>query len=340
MSLFKLMLRNVLSRKLTSFLLVLSIGLSSMLLIGVQKIKHSARTSFSHSISGTDLIVGARSGNIQLLMYTVFRQGQPIANMSWDSVLDIAEFKAVEWIVPISLGDSHRGHAVLATTTPYFQRYRYGNKQSLSFHVGRPFQHPFEVVLGAAVAKQFNYQINDTIYLSHGIAKKNLPLHQHNKFKIVGILNTTGTPIDKTVHIPLDGMTALHTPHSDSLTRSPLTSISPLHSSALTPHSVTSCLVGLKSKTSLFYVQQRITNWANEPLMAIIPGVTLSRLWSNIRTIDTSFFLIIILVTLITFIGLLLTLFMTLNQRKRELAILRAMGAHPYQLAFILPNLC
>ena len=87
MSLLNLTLKSIFSRRLISSLLILSIGLSSMLLIGVQKVKDSAKESFSHSISGTDLIVGARSGDIQLLLYTVFRQGQPIANMSWQSVM-------------------------------------------------------------------------------------------------------------------------------------------------------------------------------------------------------------------------------------------------------------
>ena len=190
------------------------------------------------------------------------------------------------------------------------------------------FKAPFDVVLGSTVAKELNYKLNDTIYLSHGIAKGSLPLHRNHSFKVVGILNPTGTPVDKTVHVPLEGMSALHINN--------LTSDSKLDSFDLTPNSVTSCLIGLKSKLSLFHVQQRIIKWEHEPLMAIIPGVTLSRLWSNIRTIDTSFFLITILVTLITFIGLLLALFMSLNQRKRELAILRTMGARPMHLAYIL----
>ena len=104
----------------------------------------------------------------------------------------------------------------------------------------------------------------------------------------------------------------------------------------LTPSSVTGALVGLKSPFSLFSVQQQITNWPDEPLMAIIPGVSLARLWNSIGTIDTAFWIISVLVLIISFIGLLLALFMSLNQRKRELAILRTMGAHPTQLAVIL----
>lgn len=338
MSLFKLTLKSILNRKLISTLLILSIGLSTMLLIGVQKIKLSAKESFSNSISGTDLIIGTRSGDIQLLLYTVFRQGQPVANISWASVTAIKNFPETAWLVPLSLGDSHRGYPVLATSSDYFKYYRYGKKKQLSFQTGIPFGHTFDIVLGSEVAKKLNYKLNDTIYLSHGVAKGNLPLHKNKPFHIVGILKPTGTPVDKTVHITLEGMTALHVDWVNGYAPSKATrlSISDLNEIDLSPHSVTGCLLGLKSKFSIFSVQRRITDWNSEPLMAIIPGVALSRLWSSISMVDTAFLVITILVTIIAFIGLLLALFMSLHQRKKELAILRIMGAHPSQLFLLL----
>ena len=327
MSLIKLTLKSIVSRKLISLLLILSIGLSTSLLIGVQKIKYSAKKSFSHSISGTDLIAGSRSGDLQLLLYTVFRHGQPVSGMSWESIKTISSFSEVKWIVPMSLGDSHRGYPVVGTSLAYFDHYHYGKKQSLRFKQGSAFNNTFDAVLGSEVAKHYNYSLNDMLTLSHGIAKGNLPLHKNNLFNVVGILEATGTPVDKTVHIPLEGITALHIPPNKR---------NNINQLDLTPISVTSCLIGLKSKFSIFSIQQRINNWSKEPLMAIIPGVSLSRLWSIISTVDSAFLIITILVTIIAFIGLLLSLFMSLQQRKRELAILRIMGAHPLQLAMML----
>jgi putative ABC transport system permease protein len=331
MSLFKLTYKSILSRKLTSILLIVSISLSTMLLIGVQKIKSSAKTSFSSSISGTDLIIGARSGEAQLLLYTIFRQGSPIANISWRSIKQVEALPDVDWVVPLSLGDSHKGFAVLGTNSAYFKYYKYGRKRPLTLKEGRIFNTPLDVVLGYEVAKKLNYRIGDSIYLSHGLAKGNLPVHTQKAFTIVGILNRTGTPVDKTLHIPLTGITAIHI----NWNQPQLQSLS-LMDVDLTPSSVTGALIGLKSPFSLFSVQQQITNWPDEPLMAIIPGVSLARLWNSISTIDTAFWIISVLVLIISFIGLLLALFMSLNQRKRELAILRTMGAHPIQLAIIL----
>ncbi len=332
MSLFYLTLKSIFSRKLTSILLIVSIGLSSMLLIGVQKIKNSAKESFSHSISGTDLIVGARSGDIQLLMYTVFRQGQPVANVSWESIDAIQGMSEVDWLVPILLGDSHRGFPVMGTSIDYFDRYRYGKKQHLSFKVGVPFQQPYDVVLGSEVAKKYRYTLGDTLYLSHGISNSNLALHKNKVFTVVGILNPTGTPVDQTLHIPLEGFTALHINSKDEAAIQDIRA----NNLDLTPRSVTGCFIGVTSKFSIFTLQRRIMNWESEPLMAILPGVALSRLWSSIRTVDTAFFIITILVTVIAFIGLLLALFISLQQRKRELAILRTLGAHPMQISMML----
>lgn len=325
MSLIRLTLKSILSRKLTSVLLILSIGLSTMLLLGVQKIKVSAKRSFSYSISGTDLIVGTRAGDIQLLLYTVFRQGQPVANISWESIKAIRDFPEVDWVVPVSLGDSHRGYPVLGTSKGYFQHYKYGKKKPLTIQQGRPFQTTFEAVLGSDVAKQLGYTPGTDIYLSHGVAKGRLPLHDHRPFQVVGILKPTGTPVDKTVHIPLEGMTALHVDPRQLPDKS-----------ALIPSSVTGGFIGLHSKFSIFNVQRRITDWPDEPLMAIIPGVSLSRLWNSISSIDTALFIITFMVIIIAFIGLLSALFMSLHQRRRELAILRTMGAHPLQLALLL----
>ncbi|MGC6367468.1 MAG: ABC transporter permease [Candidatus Marinamargulisbacteria bacterium] len=325
MSWFRLTIHSLLNRKLPSALLIISIALSGMLLIGVQKIKDSAKQGFSHSISGTDLIVGARSGSIQLLLYTVFRQGQPIANMSWDSIQNIQQLPTVEWVIPISLGDSHRGFPVVGTTRTYFDHYKYGKKQPLSIQKGTKFNAPLTAVIGANVAKKLRYKINSKIQLAHGMGVQNLPIHKNNTFTIVGILEPTGTPVDNSIHIPLEGITKLHLPASQSKSKVDLT-----------PQSVTGAFIGLTSNVAIFSTQRTITQWQKEPLMAIIPGIALSQLWRNISNVDTAFFIITILVVVIAFIGLLLGLFMSINQRSREISILRVMGAHPIQIAAML----
>lgn len=315
-----------------SLILVLSIGVSTLLLIGVQKIKHSAKESFSSSISNTDLIVGTRSGKTQLLLYSVFRQGSPLSNISWKTVQDIQDLPELKWWVPISLGDSHKGFPVIGTNSDYFKYYQYRNKQNLVFKEGRPFESAFELVLGANVAKKFNYKVLDKLYLSHGIAKSALSAHKNQPFKVVGILAATATPVDNSLHIPLSGLTAIHLSEANQ-TKLASEGIS---IDSLGATSVTALLLGLKSKLQVFSVQRKLNAWSNEAIMAIIPGVALSELWHSISTFDRAFWFITLFVTLLAFLSLLLAMLMSLQQRTRELAILRSMGAHPFQLALLL----
>lgn len=321
MSLIQIAFKSIFSRKGVIGLLILSIGLSTMLLITIQHIKVSAKNSFRHSISGTDLIVGARTGDIQLLMYTVFHLGNPIATIPWNTVVQIKQLPQVEWVIPISLGDSHRGFSVIGTTSNFFKFYRYGRKQSLSFQSGHKWRAPFDVVIGAEVANTLDYTIGDTIYLSHGTGSS-VVHHAHNAFTIQGILSPTGTPIDRSIVTSLSGVDALHSKQG--------------HDNNLTDRSISGCFVGLKSKFSIFAIQRKLIDEFSPPLSAIIPGVTLAKIWNSITPIDHVLFIISMLVIIIAFIGFLSLLLLSLHHRQKELALLRSMGCSPRQIFYLL----
>ena len=169
MPILTLAIKSLWSRRGTALLTIGSLAVSVMLLLGVEKVKREARNSFTSTISGTDLIVGARSGGVQLLLYSVFRIGNAANNISIDSYSRIAAFPETAWTIPLSLGDSHRGFRVLGTTVDYFTHYRYARKWSLSFRAGKQFEDIFDAVLGAEVAETLGYQIGDPIVVNHGI---------------------------------------------------------------------------------------------------------------------------------------------------------------------------
>src|SRR5439155_17092752 len=120
-----LAVKSLRNRRLTAALTVVSIALATALLLGVERIREQTREGFASTISGTDLIVGARSSPVHLLLYAVFRIGNPTNNVRWDSFRAIAQRAEVAWAIPISLGDSHRGYRVLGTTPEYFQHFRF-----------------------------------------------------------------------------------------------------------------------------------------------------------------------------------------------------------------------
>ena len=189
---------------------VLSVALSTFLLLAVERVRHDVRDSFSQSVSGTDLIVGARTGAVQLMLYSVFRIGSATSNIRWSSVQALERNKAVAWVVPISLGDSHRGFPVVATTSAYFEHFRHGDRQALVLAEGQPFSAIFDAVLGAEVAKRLGYRLGERVVLSHGSGEIAGNDHTDKPFKVVGILAPTGTPVDRSVHIGLTGMEAIH----------------------------------------------------------------------------------------------------------------------------------
>jgi putative ABC transport system permease protein len=204
----RLALGSLLARALTVAMTILAIALSVMLFLGVEKVRTGAKASFADTISGTDLIVGARTGSVQLLLYSVFRIGAATNNMTWESYQDIAARDAVDWIVPISLGDSHRQFRVMGTTTEFFERYKYRSGQSLAVREGTVMDDLFDATIGADVAETLGYSVGDPIVVAHGLAS--FSEHEDQPFRISGILEKTGTPVDRTVIVSLEAIEAIH----------------------------------------------------------------------------------------------------------------------------------
>jgi len=324
------------SRRLTLGLTLVAIALAVTLLLAVERIRVDARQSFTQSVSGVDLVVGARTGGVQLMLYAVFHAGAASNNIAWDSYQTIATHPAVDWALPLSLGDSHRGFAVLGTSADYFARFRYGDREELRFRQGQPFAGVFEAVLGSEVAQALGYRLDDRITLSHGLAELG-PEHGDKPFRVTGILAPTGTPADRTIHVSLESISALHL---DWVGGAPLPGVNiPAEFVAkfdLRPKQITAALVGLKQRGDVFRMQRFVNQYRGEPLLAVLPGVALDELWQGIALLERTLLAVSALVVLIGLAGLAATLLAGLNERRRELAILRALGAGPGDMFLML----
>lgn len=326
----RLAAQSLRNRSLTAALTVLGIAISVMLLLGVEKVRTGARQSFADTISGTDLVVGARSGSLQLLLYSVFRIGNATNNVTWKSYEDIARQPDVAWIVPLSLGDSHRGFRVLGTDTEYFTRYKYRHGQPLIFAAGAPFKDLFDVVIGADVASTLGYKVGDRIVVAHGVGSVSFVEHEDKPFRVSGILAKTGTPVDKTLHVSLEAIEAIHVDWQNGMPVPGQTvSADEVRRLQLKPKAVTAALVGLKSKLATFRMQRAINEYGEEPLSAIIPGAALQELWGLVSTAETALSVISAMVVATALLGMVTTILTSLNERRREMAILRSVGARP-----------
>ena len=324
----RLALGSLIARATTVGMTILAIALSVALFLGVEKVRTGAKASFADTISGTDLIVGARSGSVQLLLYSVFRIGNATNNLTWSSYKDVASRPEIAWIVPISLGDSHKQFRVMGTTPDFFNRYKYRSGQSIEFADGKNMSDLFDTVIGADVAATLNYSVGDPIVVAHGLAS--FTEHKDQPFKISGILNKTGTPVDRTVIVGLRAIEAIHVDWQEGAqVRGQTTPVDVIRKMKLQPKAVTAALVGIENRLQVFGLQRAINKYNKEPLLAILPGVALQELWQIVGIAEVALIGVSAMVVITALIGMMAMIFSSLNERRREMAIFRAMGARP-----------
>lgn len=321
----------------TAVLAVLAIAMSVALILTVEKIRRDARSSFTQTVSGTDLIIGARSGAVQLLLYSVFRIGNATNNISWESVEEISERAAINWVIPISLGDSHAGFRVVGTSQEYFEHFRFGKDRALQLTEGNVFDDVFDAVIGSEVAATLGYRIDDSIVVAHGTGKVALVEHDKQPFRVSGIIAPTGTPVDRAVHVSLEGIEAMHVDwQNGAKIKGDGTSPDIIRDMDLQPQAVTALLVGLKSRATVFREQRAINNYRAEPLLAILPGVALAELWSLISVAEVALLIVSVCVVIAGLVNLISVLLAGLNERRREMAVLRSAGARPAHIFLLL----
>jgi putative ABC transport system permease protein len=337
--LFSLAYRSLKNRKLTSILTLLSLALSVCLWVGIEHIRAGARDSFSNTISQTDLIVGARGGAISLLLYTVFHIGTPTANVSYESYEKIKSQPSVSWTIPISLGDSHRGYRVVGTTEDFYRYYRYRQDRQIELQQGRVPTEVFDVALGSDVARKLGYRLGDRIVITHGITRGvGIMEHSDKPFTVVGILRPTRTPVDQAVYITLEGMEAIHIDWQQGAPPLKGQEIPPerITKEAIKIGQITAFFLRTRSRIQTLALQRQINTFPEEPLMAIIPGVALSELWNGISYGEQVLKVVALFVVIVGLMGMLMALYTSLNERRREIAILRAIGVGPAGIVFLL----
>ena len=495
-----LALKSLRNRAFSTSLTVGSIALSVALLIGVENVRVGMRESFSNTISQTDLIVGTKGGTIQLLLYSVFGMGAPTENVSWEAYRQWADHPAVEWTIPYSLGDSHRGFRVIGTNEDFYRHYRYRGGQEIALAEGRASENLYDVTLGADVASELGYALGDEIAVTHGIGEVGFLVHDHMPFTVVGVLAKTFTPVDRALYVTLEGMEAIHwedgaptddghvhdeaeaapaddghvheeaeesapvddghahddeveaadadeghtheeeaetaaaddghdheeemettaaddghdheeeaeaapmdddhahddesetvaaddghvhdeaeeiavaddghaheeetettaeddghdheeeaeaAPMDDGHAHDDESETAPsddghVHNEAelsiedVEVTQVTSFFVGTTDRRDVLMLQREINDFEDEPMMAVIPGVALNEMWRSLGYAETGLRLVTIFVVLVGLLGMLVSLYTSLNERRREMAILRAVGAGPNRIVALL----
>lgn len=334
----RLALKSLLNRRASVLLTVIAIAVSVTLLLAVERVRDQVQSHFANTVSGTDLIIGARTGQTQLLLSSVFHIGSMTNNMSWESFADISSRPEVSWAVPISLGDSVQGLPVVATTNAYFEHFKYADKQPLEFSQGQPFASDKDVVLGADAAEKLSKALGDDIIIAHGSGGISFSEHDEHPLTVTGVLQRTGTPVDQAVLVTLHSLEMIHsgvTAHDEEHNHSHEHEHDDAHADEHEHHgeapaeSISAALLGLKAKPLALRLQRQINTYDKEPLTALLPGMTLQELWKTLRVFEQALTAISAMVVLIGLLGMLTIMLASLRERRREMAVLRAVGAGP-----------
>lgn len=363
-------LRSLWNRRFVSALTVAAIALSVTLILGVERLRSEARTGFANSASGIDLIVAARGNPVQILLATVFGVGATGNGIGWDSFEMVGRQPGVAWTVPIAMGDNHRGYPVIGTTRDYFERFRHSGGQTLALARGDAFAGATEAVVGAEVARRLGYSIGDELVLAHGAGDVAFDVHDEKPFTVAGILAATGTAVDRLVLVSLEGFDALHEEEDAAPLADPFAveagtaateRIEQDDESAHDEHAdhneehesehghetehhedeheheheaeqINAVYVGLADRTAVLGLQRSMSEYAGEPLTAVMPNVALLELWSITGTAETALSLMALAVACAGLLGLLVMLSAALESRRREFAILRSVGAAPWRI--------
>ncbi|MDQ8159809.1 MAG: ABC transporter permease [Gemmatimonadota bacterium] len=443
----RLALTSLRSRLLTTSLTVASIALSVTLLVGIENVRAGVRDSFAGTIRGVDLIVGARGGTLQVLLSAVFGIGSPSGSVKLSTMERWQAHPAVKWVVPYSLGDSHRGFRVVGTTPEFYERYRFRKDGRIVFVSGRAAVADTEVVIGSDAAEKLGYTIGSPVVVVHGLRDIGTSSHEAHPFHVVGILGRTFTPIDRSVYVTLGGIEAMHEPEAaggiagssmasaevaggrvsggrgqggtaqpqaarNSDKAAAIIAANKKRAAAMAPppgtpmvmpgaepppgtpmvmpgaspppgtplvmpgaepppsalpevkaaaveqkaatkqlvaepaagepahdhgdDQITAFFVGTKNRFEALMLQREMNTDLEEPLTAVIPGVALGELWQNIGSAEVGLRVIAIFAVAIGLTGMLVALYSSLEARRREMAILRAVGAGPRMIISLL----
>ena len=392
--LFQLAWRSLRNRPVTSLLTVAAVALSITLLLGVEQARRGMRESFTGTIKGTDLVVGARGGTLQLLLGAVFGIGSPTGSVPYAVYEQWSRHPAIRWTVPLAIGDSHRGYRVIGTTAGLFEHWRYRSAGRLTFAQGHVINGAADMVLGSEVAQRLGYRVGTEVTVGHGLnAVAGLGDHEAHPFTVVGVLNQTFTPLDRALFVTLDGIEAMHEsgaqdaaggtasappmmpgaeappvmPGAEAPAVMPVAEPRPVMSGAAAPpvmpgaeapavmpgapappagaprnifedepKALSAFLVGTRTRYETLQLRREINRYKPEPMTAVIPGVTLGELWRTLGTVEGGLRLVGALTIIVGLIGMLVALYSSLESRRREMAVLRAVGARPSMIVSLL----
>jgi putative ABC transport system permease protein len=313
MTLWLLVRRSLRQHLLSTIVTALSLSLAGGLLMTVWSLKTQARQTFERMDGGWDAVLGARSSKLQLVLNAIFHLESSPGNIRPTDLATLAANPAVKAVVPIAMGDNYLGFRIVGTTTNHFTDHEYAEGRKFRVREGRVFEDGYrEALLGAFAAHKLGLKIGDEFKPYHGLNYASKPADnvQHEEiYVVVGILEASNTPADRVVWIPVAGIQNMagHDP--------------------ATAQDVSAALVKLRDPAAGFRLDQLYNKQGDRLTFAWPIGTVMAQLFDKIGWFDNVLTLVAWLVAVVAAASVLASIYNSMSARRRDLAILRALGA-------------
>src|SRR5271170_1600830 len=364
MNLMKIVMKNMRQRALATWLTGTSVALGVALAIAIILIKQGVQQRFEQGTVGYEMVVGAKGSPLQLVLNTVYNLDISPGNISWKLFEQLRADPRIKLAVPFSVGDNFHGFRIVGTTDAFFKDFEFepGHKPELAagrvftfteaalksafqeaeqrakerearergeevkpapVPEGTPASRPFEAVLGSTVARDTGLQIGQTFIAAHGVQPSaEAKEHTENPWTVVGILEPTRTAADRAIYINLDSFYHIE----GHELRAPTAPEKPEEKdNDPDPGQVSSIVLKLRSPIFAFGLYREIND--REDAMAAFPAAEIRKLFNIVGNIDSLLLAQAILILIVAGVAIAVSIYNSMSERRREIAILRALGA-------------
>lgn len=330
MTLLALVRRNLRQHAAANAVTAGAVALSAGLLMAVWGLQSQSRKAFSVGSPGFDAVLGARGSRLQLVLNAVYHLDTSPGNIPWLLFKTVAADPRVATAIPFAVGDNFRGHRLVGTTMDIFSHLKGVGNRPLSFSQGGPFRpDQKEAVVGSRVAEQTGLRIGATFNPYHGVVFDESMRHA-DVFHVKGILNPTNTPADRVIYIPIEGLFRL----GGHVLRGSGSEFTPLEGKEIPDEhkELSAVLLKFRSPQTGFAFDQTINKQGRVATLAWPVGAIMMEFLDRFSWVTTVLTLSAVLTALVAGAGLMAAQFNALGARRREFAILRALGARRRRL--------
>lgn len=335
---FTIIRRSLSSRMFSTVTTALTVAVAVALMLTLLSLRDSGRKAFERGSGNVHLLVSRDASPLASVLNGLFYANAPQRAIEWARFAELESSLPVEWAIPTQLGDSYRGLPVLATTPEFFTLFRPAEREAWAFESGRAFEKDFEVVVGGEAARATGLRVGDRLALTHGVGRSVTAagggdaaphVHKEYQYEVVGILKPSGTVHDRALFTNLMSAWVLHA-HDRRLAEDPRAGLTGAADVLEADKKITGILLRLPTRggsdasATLPVVFDMLRREGSFTVAQ--PAQEIGRLFAIVGSIDQVFLAMAAAVLASSGIAIMLALYNSMEQRRRQVAVLRVLG--------------